>query len=284
MQKNSSSCVTYSYPVLNDLVWAKRGTSSHYFWFNQVTPGIPSTYSRNKQTHFAHYCNYGSKSKEEQWKVFCSNDDESCGISPQYGSTPAVLDLIQEFYRAINVKDIQKLDQLLSDDCVFQDLIFYIPFGGKQSLINFLQEIMDVMGQNVHFAIDDGKEGEKTTSVTWHLEWKGKEIPFTTGRNFFEFQQVDGKHIIRFNFTKITGVEEFPVKPEDLVLKLLKAVSSVFDSFPSAADVCKISNQNHFISILQSSQNHHKVADTRSQGTHEGIIKLLDMFGAYKKN
>ncbi|KAK8510605.1 hypothetical protein V6N12_055532 [Hibiscus sabdariffa] len=61
---------------------------------------------------------------------------------------------------------------------------------------------------------------------------------------------------------KITGVEEFPVKPGDLVLKLLKAISTVFDNFPFAAD-----------QLL-----------SRSEGTHEGIIKLLEMLGAYKND
>ncbi|XWS25000.1 hypothetical protein CRYUN_Cryun27aG0033000 [Craigia yunnanensis] len=179
------------------------------------------------------HSNYGSKTKVDQWKVCCSNDG-SRGIAPHW-STPSVLDLIQDFYSSINVKDTQKLDQLLSHDCVFQDLInfFYIPFGGKQSIINFQQDLMEALGQNVRFVIDSGMEDEKlTASVNWHLEWKRKEIPFTTGCNCFEYQQVDEKLII----SKITGVEEFPVKPRDLVLKLLKAVVSVFDSFSFAAE------------------------------------------------
>ncbi|XVE60168.1 hypothetical protein DITRI_Ditri05aG0106400 [Diplodiscus trichospermus] len=201
------------------------------------------------------HSNYGSKMKEDQWKVCCSNDG-SCGIAPIW-STPSVLDLVLDFYSAINLRDTQKLNQLLSDDCVFQDLIFYIPFGGKQNIINFLQEVMEAMGENVHFVIDSWMEGERlTASVIWHLEWKAKEIPFTTGCNFFECQQVDEKLII----SKITGVEELPVKPGELLLKLLKAVSGVCDGFPFAAE-----------QLL-----------TGSHG-HEGVIKLLEMIGAYKK-
>ncbi|XVF37125.1 hypothetical protein REPUB_Repub19eG0118600 [Reevesia pubescens] len=212
-----------------------------------------SQLSLDGEKHSNLYC---SKSKEDQWRVCCSNDG-SCGIAPQW-STPSVVDLIQDFYSAINVKDTQKLEQLLSHDCVFQDLIFYIPFGGKQSIIKFLQDLMEAMGKNVQFVIDSGMEGENlTASVIWHLEWKGKEIPFTTGCHFFECQQADGKLII----SKITGVEEFPVKPGDLVLKLLKAANSVFDSFPFVAE-----------ELL-----------SRSHGTHEGIIKFLEMLGAYNK-
>lgn len=38
-----------------------------------------------------------------------------------------------------------------------------------QSIINFLQQIMEAMGQNVQFVIDSWMEGEKTASVIWHL-------------------------------------------------------------------------------------------------------------------
>ncbi|KAK8308819.1 hypothetical protein V6Z12_D02G086000 [Gossypium hirsutum] len=121
----------------------------------------------------------------------------------------------------------------LSNDCIFQDLIFYIPFGGKESIMNFRQNLMEAMGQNVHFVIDSWMEGDNlTASVIWHLEWKGKEIPHTTGCNFFECQQIDGKLII----SKIIGVEELPVKPRDWVLKLLKATIVVFDKFPFPAE------------------------------------------------
>ncbi|MBA0710753.1 hypothetical protein Golax_010021, partial [Gossypium laxum] len=159
-------------------------------------------------------------------------DDGSCGIAPQW-STPSVSNLVQEFYTAINVKNTHRLDQLLSNDCIFQDLIFYIPFGGKESIMNFRQNLMEAMGQNVHFVIDSWMEGDNlTASVIWHLEWKGKEIPHTRGCNFFECQQIDGKLII----SKIIGVEEFAVKPGDWVLKLLKATIVVFDKFPFPAE------------------------------------------------
>jgi hypothetical protein len=75
------------------------------------------------------------KSKEDQWRVRCG-DDGSCGIAPFSPNIPSAVELIKEFYSAINSKDPQileeKLDQLLSDGCEYQDLFFYIPFQGKQ--------------------------------------------------------------------------------------------------------------------------------------------------------
>ncbi|KAH1096736.1 hypothetical protein J1N35_013657 [Gossypium stocksii] len=196
-------------------------------------------------------------SKGNEWRVCCRNDG-SCGIAPQW-STPSVLHLVQEFYTAINVKNTHKLDQLLSNDCIFQDLIFYIPFGGKESIMNFLQNLMEAMGQNVHFVIDSWTQGGTlTASVIWHLEWKGKEIyhirqvaiSLNVNRLMesllsvsistihvistlhYQFKKIDNL-LIR---SKITGVEEFSVKPGDWVLKLLKATIVAFDKFPSPAE------------------------------------------------
>lgn len=74
-------------------------------------------------------------SKVDRWRQWCS-DDGSCGIAPFSPQIPSALDLVDEFYKAINVDDTEtldeKLDQILSDDCEYQDLFFYIPFKGKQ--------------------------------------------------------------------------------------------------------------------------------------------------------
>ena len=76
------------------------------------------------------------KSKEDQWRLWCT-DDGSCGIAPSQPSPiPSASKLIHEFYTAINTKNSEELneslDPLLSEDCVYQDLFFYIPFQGKK--------------------------------------------------------------------------------------------------------------------------------------------------------
>lgn len=72
----------------------------------------------------------GKNCKYEKWRVFGS-DDGSCGIAP-LPLPPSVLEAVQDFYKAINAKDIQALEQLLADDCHYQDLVFYVPFVGKE--------------------------------------------------------------------------------------------------------------------------------------------------------
>ncbi|XP_059455730.1 uncharacterized protein LOC132185930 [Corylus avellana] len=202
------------------------------------------------------------KSKEDQWRVRCG-DDGSCGIAPFSPHIPSAVDLIKQFYSAINSKDPQildeKFDQLLSDGCEYQDLFFYIPFQGKQGIKKFMCDVMEAMGQHIQIVIDDMKEGENYSAIVfWHLGWNDILIPFTTGCMFFECEELKGKLLIR----KITGVEEFPLKPGELLLKLLKAVSDMCDRYPTIAE-----------GLLK----------LKPHGSQEGGLEsLLEMFGLKK--
>ncbi|KAJ7959252.1 putative Nuclear transport factor 2 family protein [Quillaja saponaria] len=148
------------------------------------------------------------------------------------------------------------------DDCVHQDLIFYTPFQGKENVKNFLCKVMDALGPNIHIAMESVNEGENfTASVFWHLEWKAMKIPFTKGCRFFECEEAQGKIFIR----KIIGVEELLVKPDDLILKLLKAVRTVLDRYPLAAQA-----------LLKSY--------TSKDGAHEGLESHFDLFSTKHEN
>lgn len=68
---------------------------------------------------------------EHKWRIW-GIDDGSCGVAPWPAPPPSVMELIKDFYKAVNAKDLNHLDQLLSNECLFQDLIFYETFQGKQ--------------------------------------------------------------------------------------------------------------------------------------------------------
>lgn len=174
----------------------------------------------------------GYKRKYDQWRLFGS-DDGSCGIAPM-PAPPSVLELAKDFYRAINSKDINQLEPLLADDCQYQDLVFYVPFEGKkEGVIPFFAKMMDAMGPDVHFVIDNATEGAKlTASVIWHLEWKDKVVPFATGCTFFEYEEFEGSLLLR----KATGMAEMPFKPGEIILKFLKSATTFFDLYPMAAE------------------------------------------------
>ncbi|KAM6542509.1 hypothetical protein CsatB_006956 [Cannabis sativa] len=179
-------------------------------------------------------------------------DDGSCGIAPYMAPSP--IDVVEDFHKYVNERNLDKLDQLLTNNCHYEDLLFYVPFLGKEGVKRFFDSVIDAMGPNGTIVIDKITEGQGlTASVFCHLEWKKKEVPFTSSCRLFECVEVEGKLLIR----KITGLEELPLKPGELVLKLLKAVTTFFDLYPFAAE-----------GILQKTNEAH--------GTHGGIDKLLD--------
>ncbi|CAL0319477.1 unnamed protein product [Lupinus luteus] len=167
--------------------------------------------------------------KQEKWKAWCS-DDGSCGVVPEFLPPPSYKQIIIDFYEALNTKDTHTLKQLLSpNDCLYQDLVLYGRVEGKEGIMKFFENVMDAMGSNIHIVVDEIKENNNhTATVFWHLEWEQTKIPFTNGCRFFTFEEVEGKICIR----KITGMEELPVKPGELVLKLLKAIRMLFDKYP----------------------------------------------------
>ncbi|EXB91955.1 hypothetical protein L484_001829 [Morus notabilis] len=103
------------------------------------------------------------------WRVW-GIDDGSCGVAPTPPPPPSVLDVVRDFHNAINARDNDKLSQLLSEDCHYEDLVFYIPFEGKEGVKRFLNSVTDAMGPNVRIAIDNMAEAEGlTATVLCHL-------------------------------------------------------------------------------------------------------------------
>ncbi|XP_058749562.1 uncharacterized protein LOC131622539 [Vicia villosa] len=203
----------------------------------KTRPCIAQLY--NKKTHFINLVskptflpNLRKNCSIEKWKARAS-DNESSDVSPEFlPASPSPVHIVHEFYEAFNKKDTETLKQLLSPKCVYQDLLFYTAYEGQESIIHFLQSAMDAMGPNIHVFVEDVKETNHVmVTVFMHLVWKEKKLPFTSGCRFFTFEEVKGKYFI----SKITGMEEFPLKPGEFVLKLLKGIGNILDNYPLAA-------------------------------------------------
>lgn len=125
--KNSFTTFSISKPCkarqLRNMVTNQHSTSFRPT-FHQLSPGA----KKHSRIIF-------QNSKEYRWRL-CGSDDGSCGIAPFSPQIPSAVDVIEKFYKAINSEETEKLDekldQILSDHCAYQDLFFYIPFEGKQ--------------------------------------------------------------------------------------------------------------------------------------------------------
>ncbi|KAL6909318.1 hypothetical protein ACP4OV_001599 [Aristida adscensionis] len=141
-------------------------------------------------------------------------------------------DLIQEFYSSLNEKDSKRLDKLTAPDCVIEDTAYYKPMDAKHTRTYF-RRLMEAMGENVKFAIDEVSQGaERTVAVMWHLEWNGRIIPFTKGCSFCICSGNGGALLIR----KIHIFDESPIKLGKWALEILNIVTKFLDMFPKIAE------------------------------------------------
>nr|AAP44755.1 hypothetical protein [Oryza sativa Japonica Group]ABG00035.1 expressed protein [Oryza sativa Japonica Group] len=147
-------------------------------------------------------------------------------------------DVIQQFYSSLNEKDSKRLENLIAPDCIIDDNAYYKLLDIKvllvlHSHITDLQRLMDAMGKNFKFAIDEVSQGvEPTFAVMWHLEWNGKTIPFTKGCSFYICSRKEAALVIR----KIHIFQESPVKPCKFSLEILNIATNLFDTFPNIAE------------------------------------------------
>ncbi|CAH2080189.1 unnamed protein product [Thlaspi arvense] len=142
-------------------------------------------------------------------------------------------DAVMKFYSSINEKNKDRLSSCISKDCFIDDFSFAKPLRGKNEAMKFFEELVKSMGQNVKFCVENVCEGDGyTVAVNWHLEWKGRKIPFTRGCSFYEFTEEGGKLVIRTARILI----ESPIKPGGIALTLLKNITFLFDEFPQVAE------------------------------------------------
>ncbi|TKY74143.1 hypothetical protein E2542_SST02902 [Spatholobus suberectus] len=159
--------------------------------------------------------------QNEKWKA-------RAGETPESLQHSLIETAVEDFYRAFNDKKIDQLKQLVSDDCEYQDLLFYSPRKG-QDVLKFWQHVMDAMGPHVEIVVESIEVDNLVANVSWHLKWDERKIPFTYGYRIFKFKEHEG----RFLIGKIYGLEELPLKPDELVLNVLKAIRTFLDSYPT---------------------------------------------------
>ncbi|KAH9305871.1 hypothetical protein KI387_010275, partial [Taxus chinensis] len=94
----------------------------------------------------------------------------------------AAADIVYSLYAAINRKDVDLLSSLLAEGCTLNCMLFFQPFGGKQTVVGFMRDLMEAMAPGMLFVIDDTIEGNShKVIVMWHLEWNQIKLPFSKG-------------------------------------------------------------------------------------------------------
>ncbi|XP_010427984.1 PREDICTED: uncharacterized protein LOC104712724 [Camelina sativa] len=153
-------------------------------------------------------------------------------VVPETAPTSAS-EVVSSFYAAINVHDLSSVTDLIAQNCVYEDLVFSSPFVGRKAILDFFGKFIESTSTDLQFVIDDiSTEDSSAVGVSWHLEWKGKNFPFSKGCSFYRLEVIDGKRQIVYGRDCV----EPAIKPGESVLAAIKGVTWLLQKFPQLAD------------------------------------------------
>ncbi|XP_028216723.1 uncharacterized protein LOC114398749 [Glycine soja] len=145
-------------------------------------------------------------------------------------STSAV---VRNFYGGINAHDVDSVEYLIAENCVYEDLVFPRPFVGRKEILEFFKKFTNSTSKGLQFVIDDlSTEDSSSVGVIWHLEWKGKPFPFSKGCSFYRLEVINGKRQITYGRDCV----EPAIKPGDAALAAIRSVTWLLQQFPQLAN------------------------------------------------
>ncbi|KAI4332402.1 hypothetical protein L6164_017312 [Bauhinia variegata] len=142
-------------------------------------------------------------------------------------------EVVRNFYGGINNRDLDSVEDLIAENCVYEDLIFPSPFVGRKEILEFFKKFTSATSRDLQFVIDDlSTQDASSVGVIWHLEWKGKPFPFSKGCSFYSLQVINGKRQITYGRDSV----EPAFKPGDTALAAIRSVTWLLEQFPQLAD------------------------------------------------
>ncbi|KAI0496201.1 hypothetical protein KFK09_022510 [Dendrobium nobile] len=146
---------------------------------------------------------------------------------------PIAAEVVRDFYDGINRRDLESVESLICEECVYEDLIFSKPFVGRKAIMEFFKNFTDSISSELQFVIDDiSGEDTSATGVTWHLEWRGRPFPFSKGCSFYRLDVSEGTRKIIY----ARDCVEPAAKPGAAALAIISAVTWLLQRFPQLAD------------------------------------------------
>ncbi|WVZ09775.1 hypothetical protein V8G54_014305 [Vigna mungo] len=169
------------------------------------------------------------ESGEKQSVTVASPANENFDDDRTVDSASAV---VRNFYGGINAHDVDSVQYLIADNCVYEDLVFPQPFVGRKEILEFFKKFTNSTSKDLQFVIDDlSTKDPSSVGVIWHLEWKGKPFPFSKGCSFYRLEVINGRRQITYGRDCV----EPAIKPGDATLTVIRSVTWLLQQFPQLA-------------------------------------------------
>ncbi|KAK4256194.1 hypothetical protein QN277_009091 [Acacia crassicarpa] len=169
----------------------------------------------------------------ENQSVTVASPTKTTNIDDDDRSVSSASEVVRNFYERINDHDVDSVQDLIAENCVYEDLVFPRPFVGRKEILEFFRKFTNSTSKDLQFVIDDlSTDDPSSVGVIWHLEWKGKPFPFSKGCSFYRLEVNNGKRQITYGRDSV----EPAIKPGDAALAAIRGVTWLFQQFPQLAD------------------------------------------------
>lgn len=146
-------------------------------------------------------------------------------------SAKSAKEVAMAYYENYNAKRIDRILDLLADDCVYEDLVYQEPFKGREEIGAYLRKVEAMVPPDVKFVVEDVTSGDSNrVGVRWHVELEGGIVlPFSRGVSFYE---LNDKGQIAF----ARDVVEPVIKPGEAALRGISVVAPLIRKLGDRAD------------------------------------------------
>lgn len=134
--RRHSSASQAEYANRSGTMQAGAATPSSSFFLPSFHPPKSSLSSIPNITFSKHPPRLPKKPRNGKISVGVSTDQPSTTSSQPTTSTGSILsasDVVKEFYKRINARELGSVEELIADACVYEDLVFARPFVGRQA-------------------------------------------------------------------------------------------------------------------------------------------------------
>lgn len=79
-----------------------------------------------------YYCNFNSSSPITRKRVLRTSSSNQGVVETSLTSVDSASTVVRKFYQGINGRDLASVENLIAENCVYEDLIFPQPFVGRK--------------------------------------------------------------------------------------------------------------------------------------------------------
>ncbi|KAK6149677.1 hypothetical protein DH2020_017202 [Rehmannia glutinosa] len=109
------------------------------------------------------------------------------------------LETVLKLYEAIKNRNVYEISDIIAEEClcVSNFVSAFKPFLGKKQVLGFFSSLMNNLGTDIEFVVQQTLDDGMVVGVTWKLEWNRVPLPLGKGFSLYMCHVYQGKVMIK---------------------------------------------------------------------------------------